>query len=129
MHGDEPEQKNLGEDSPGVRESRYFGNLPDLQSSDLGFHLSGNAFGGGLGHLASPHSPPTPSLSADKMNEGAKESRGTRGGGLSSHDLFGHQESTFFSADVTLERRRIEANGGRDNQLAFRNNGAYPLEH
>jgi hypothetical protein len=74
LHGNDQGQENLN-DSPGVRESRYFGNLPDLQSSDLGFHVSGNAFDGGLGHLASPHSPHTPSLFADKMNEGAKESR------------------------------------------------------
>ncbi len=79
LHGNEPEQENLGEDSPGVRESRYFGNLPDLQSSKLDFRLSGAVFGGGLGRLASPHSPKTPSFPPGKRYEEEKESRGTRG--------------------------------------------------
>jgi hypothetical protein len=95
LHGDEPDQKNLGEDSPGVRESRYFGNLPDLQSSELDFRLSGDVFGDGLERFASPHSPKTPSFPTGKGYEEVKESRETRGEGLLSDNLFGHRE-TFF---------------------------------
>jgi hypothetical protein len=129
LHGNEQEQKNLEEDSPGVRESRYFENLPDLQSSGLDFRLSGNVFGDGLERLASPHSPKTPSFPTGKRYEGVKESRETRGEGVLSDNLFGHRENTFFDAGVALERKRTEPIGGRDSQLVFRNDGAYPLEH
>jgi hypothetical protein len=115
----------------GVRESRYFENLPDLPRQ-VDFQVSENVFGGGLEHLASLRSPQTPSFPADKKNEGVKESQGARGGRLlgkdQTKDLF-EPRNALFDAEIALERKRSEAISGIDVRSSFRNAGDYPPEY
>ncbi len=121
------------EESPGVRENCYSEIRSDSQRQEIRFHLSDNIFGGGLGRLASPHSPQTPSSPAEKRHEEMKESGRARGGKLSrdfqTEDPFGPRDVALFGSELALERKRNEAISERDSRSAFWNDGVYFSEH